>query len=104
MQRLQMNFTMANLSAIMQVKIIYYSGFINKKEKSENHPKRDEDQFYFVSCAGPIAKRIKNRAPDLDIEVWSADREFDKLSCRNILVKLTIQSIKKIFRSWKGCL
>ena len=68
----------------MQVKIIHYSGFINKKEKSENHPKRDEDQFYFASWAGQIAKRIKKRSPELDIEVWSADREFNKVSCRTI--------------------
>jgi len=68
----------------MQVKVVHYSGFVNKKDKGVHHPRVHEDQYYFASWSGQIARRIKNRAPELDIEVWSLDREFDKLSCRNI--------------------
>lgn len=58
------------------LKIIHLSGF--NLNKDNFHPKKDSDYYFVASWAGLIARRLKKRFPDLDVEVWRAEPEFNK--------------------------
>lgn len=63
-------------------KIIHLSFFNSKKPKT--HPTVENGYYYIASWAGQIARRLKNRFPDMDIEVWRAEPEFDEVSFRKV--------------------
>lgn len=65
------------------LKIIHLSSLSTAK-KTANHPTIDDDHYYLASWAGTIARRLKKYNPDLDIEVWRADNDFNEKSVRYI--------------------
>ncbi len=76
------------------LKIIHLSGFAYYKPPS--HPAKDSDYYFVASWAGLIARRLKNYKPELDIESWRAEDEFDKKTEREIFnIKGVIWPYKK---------
>jgi hypothetical protein len=51
-------------------------------DKPAYHPSPDQDQYYVQSWSGLWARRTKERYPDLDIEVWRPEPDFNKVSSR----------------------
>ena len=49
------------------------------------HPPKDGDLYPLASWAGLLAKRMKKRYPQLDIEVWRPDKTVDKISHKEVL-------------------
>ena len=66
----------------MNTKIIHLKAF--SLNKNNSFPEKQDNQFYLASWAGLIAKKIKNRHPKLDIEVWRAEPEFNHKTSRVI--------------------
>gem|GEM_PF-1196222 len=62
------------------IKVISISTF--NPDKPAYHPSPDQDQYYVQSWSGLWARRTKERYPDLDIEVWRPEPDFNKVSSR----------------------
>ena len=63
-------------------KIIVLGSF--NPNKPEYHPGVSDDSYYMASWGALWAKRVKDRYPQLDIEVWRPEPDFQKISCRKI--------------------
>jgi len=66
------------------LKIIHLTSFA-KGEKPPHHAPRDSDYYFVSSWAGLIARRLKKFKPNLDIETWRAEKEFDNKSEKEFL-------------------
>jgi len=64
------------------IKVIELSGFNPNKRKQ--YPSRDSDYYYVASWAGMFARRLKKRFPELDIEVWRAEPEFNSATEKTV--------------------
>jgi glycosyltransferase involved in cell wall biosynthesis len=49
---------------------------------SEYHAKPDEDLFYVASWGGLWARKLKNRYPGIDLELWSPESVFNEITYR----------------------
>ena len=47
--------------------------------KANYYPSIESDDYYLASWGGLFARRLKEKYPDFNIEVWKAEPEFDKL-------------------------
>jgi glycosyltransferase involved in cell wall biosynthesis len=76
------------------LKIIHLSGF--SIHKPPQHPAKGSDNYFVSSWAGLIARRLKQYKPELDIEIWRAENDFDEKSERDIFsIKGVIWPYKK---------
>jgi glycosyltransferase involved in cell wall biosynthesis len=62
------------------LKVVVIGSF--NPNKPAYHPAPNEDQYYLASWAGQWARRVKERYPDLDIEVWRPEPDFSDISYR----------------------
>lgn len=62
------------------IKVVVLGTF--NPNKPTYHPSPDEDQYYLASWGGLWARRVKERYPDLDIEVWRPEPDFVDISYR----------------------
>ena len=62
------------------VKIILFGAY--QSNKPPVYPTPDEDLFYVANWGGLWARRIKKRYPELDIEVWRPEPEFNEITTR----------------------
>ncbi len=62
------------------LKVVVIGSF--NPSKPPHHPAPDEDQYYLASWGGQWARRVKERYPDLDIEVWRPEPDFSGISYR----------------------
>jgi len=77
------------------LKIIHLTSFA-KGEKPPHHAPRDSDYYFVSSWAGLIARRLKKFKPNLDIETWRAEKEFDNKSEKEVFnIKGIIWPYKK---------
>jgi glycosyltransferase involved in cell wall biosynthesis len=81
---------------IKPLKIIHLS-FFAKGEKPPHHPKIGDDYYFVASWAGLIARRLKKYKPDLDIETWRAENEFNEITEKEVFnIKGIIWPHKKV--------
>lgn len=48
--------------------------------KPEFYPPVDTDDFYLASWGGMFAKRLRRKYPELDIEVWKSEPDFNQVT------------------------
>ena len=80
------------------IKIITIGTF--NPNKPDYHPTPDEDLYYVASWDGLWARRLKNCYPDVDIEVWRPEPDFQKITSRKTVgVNCTIFPAKRFIVS-----
>jgi glycosyltransferase involved in cell wall biosynthesis len=76
------------------LKIVHLSGFA--PYKPPGLPTNDNDYYFVSSWAGLIARRLKQYKPDMDIEIWRTEDEFDEMTEKEIFnIKGVIWPYKK---------